>query len=67
MSYGFEDFAYPMEEGAPRLTRPEFSPRIIPAWRETRGMEKMIADFAGSKGISSILPPSRKIYLLGFV
>ena len=36
---------------APRLTRPEFSPRIIPAWRETRGSEKVSLYRSGGKTI----------------
>ena len=45
-------------QSAPRLTRPEFSPRIIPAWRETRGVARMPPDFAGGKAISSSPPES---------
>ncbi len=39
------------EKDAPRPAWPEFSPRIIPAWRETRGSDKLIADFVRGKTI----------------
>jgi hypothetical protein len=43
--------AWPLH--APRLTLPEFSPRIIPAWRETRGAIKLAPVFTLGKSISS--------------
>ena len=47
---------------APRLAWPEFSPRIIPAWRETRGEDKLIPYFARGKTIPWLKPQKFKIF-----